>query len=64
VHCCVPPGLSNYGYMHGGMSSFLFPSFSLLFPICARYFTSTSVLRVNFFGMNDLQTEGLGMELA
>ena len=64
MHCCVPPGLSNYGYLHCGMNSFLFPNFSLLFPICARYFTSASVPLVNPFEMNDLRTGGLGMELA
>jgi hypothetical protein len=47
-----------------GMNSFLFPNFSLLFPICARYFTNASMPPVNPFAMNDLRRGGLGMELA
>ncbi len=46
------------------MNSFLFPNFSLLFPICARYFTNTSEPLVNSFGMNNLLVGALGMELA
>jgi len=59
-----PPGLANYGCAQWGRTHSLFPNFSLLFPICARYFTSTSVPPVNSFAMNDLRTGGLGMKLA
>jgi hypothetical protein len=61
VPCCVPSGLTNYGL---GTKSFLFPNFSLLFLICARYFTNARLPPVNSFEMNDLRTEELGMELA
>jgi len=56
--------LANYGFLHCEMASFLFPNFSFLFPICATYFTSTSVPPANPFAMNGLRTGGLGMELA